>query len=214
MSSILSRLPRAQYSVLNDLLIKYNGHSTQIDHVVVSIYGIFVIETKFYDGWISGGESSELWTQNLYGKKYTLRNPLWQNQGHIMALKRLLNDNGKIPYYSIVCFSSKAKLMVNKTLPVMYWNQVVPYIKRFRQVVMSEAMVESISNTLIGANVTDRSARKEHVRSVKQNQIRRDMAVSSGKCPQCGGNLVIREGKYGRFYGCSNYPNCRYILKH
>ena len=28
------------------------------------------------------------------------------------------------------------------------------------------------------------------------------------KCPKCGANLVIREGKFGRFYACSNFPKC------
>lgn len=30
------------------------------------------------------------------------------------------------------------------------------------------------------------------------------------KCPKCGGNLILKNGKYGSFYGCSNYPNCKY----
>ena len=33
---------------------------------------------------------------------------------------------------------------------------------------------------------------------------------SYGKCPQCGGKLVMRNGKYGRFIGCSGYPKCKY----
>jgi len=33
------------------------------------------------------------------------------------------------------------------------------------------------------------------------------------KCPQCGSRLVERIGKYGRFYGCSSYPNCKYTAK-
>lgn len=32
-------------------------------------------------------------------------------------------------------------------------------------------------------------------------------------CPRCGGELVLRNGKYGPFYGCSNYPECRYTKK-
>lgn len=32
-------------------------------------------------------------------------------------------------------------------------------------------------------------------------------------CPECGGNLVIRKGKYGEFVACSNYPKCKYIKK-
>ena len=29
-------------------------------------------------------------------------------------------------------------------------------------------------------------------------------------CPECGGELVIRKGKYGEFVACSNYPKCKY----
>ena len=32
-------------------------------------------------------------------------------------------------------------------------------------------------------------------------------------CPKCGGKLVERTSKYGKFYGCSNYPKCKYIKK-
>ena len=210
---LLSLLPKKEYKVINDLLLQSGGHSTQIDHVVVSVYGIFVIETKYYQGWIYGGENSEYWTQNIYGHKNQLRNPLWQNQGHIKAITRLLSDPGMIPIYNIVAFSGQATLKLDRSLPVMYWRQVVPYIKRHREPQMSEAYADEIYNLLLEANVTDKEARKQHVKSVKQNQLRWNTSVANGKCPRCGGNLVLRDGRYGRFYGCSNYPRCKYILK-
>ena len=212
-AAFLSFLPKKEYKVINDLLLQTGGHSIQIDHVVISIYGIFVIETKYYKGWIYGGENSEYWTQNIYGHKNPLRNPLWQNQGHIKAISRLLSDPGMIPIYNIVAFSGQATLKLDRSLPVMYWRQVVPYIKRHRETQMSEAYADEIYNLLLEANVTDKEARKQHVKSVKQNQQRRNISVANGKCPRCGGNLVLRDGRYGRFYGCSNYPRCKYILK-
>ena len=59
-----------EYTIFNNLLFENNGYSTQIDHLVVSPYGVFVIETKDYKGWIFGGEYSEKWTQNIYGTKF------------------------------------------------------------------------------------------------------------------------------------------------
>ena len=212
-ATFLSFLPKKEYRVINDLLLQTGGHSTQIDHVVISVYGIFVIETKYYKGWIYGGENSEYWTQNIYGHKNQLRNPLWQNQGHIKAISRLLSDPGMIPIYNIVAFSGQATLKLDRSLPVMYWRQVVPYIKRHREPQMSEAYADEIYNLLLEANVTDKEARKQHVKCVKQNQQRRNISVANGKCPRCGANLVLRDGRYGRFYGCSNYPRCKYILK-
>lgn len=209
-AALLSLLPKNDYKVINDLLIQSGGHSTQIDHVVVSAYGIFVIETKYYQGWIFGGENSEFWTQNIYGHKYKLRNPLWQNQGHVKTVSRLIGESDNIPIYSIVAFSRQATIKVDRSLPVMYWWKVVPYIKRHKDSHLSKVRVDEIYSTLISANVTDRAARKQHVTSVKHNQVRRNTAVANGKCPRCGGNLVLRKGRYGRFYGCSNYPNCNY----
>lgn len=212
-AALLSLLPKKEYRVINDLLLQSGGHSTQIDHVVVSVYGIFVIETKYYKGWIYGGENSEYWTQNIYGHKNQLRNPLWQNQGHIKAITHMLEDPGMIPIYNIVAFSRQATLKLDRSLPVMYWWQVVPYIKRHKDPAMSESYAEEIYNMLLTANVTDRDARKQHVQSVRQNQQRRNISVANGKCPRCGSNLVLRNGRYGKFYGCSNYPSCKYILK-
>ena len=62
----LRRLNPKEYIVLNDLVVKTSRGSSQIDHVVISIYGIFVIETKTYRGWIHGNENSEYWTQSIY----------------------------------------------------------------------------------------------------------------------------------------------------
>ena len=58
-----------EYITLNDILLPTNYGTTQIDHIVVSPYGIFVIETKNYKGWIFGHENSEEWKQSLFGKK-------------------------------------------------------------------------------------------------------------------------------------------------
>ena len=57
------------YIVIDDLLIPNAHGDTQIDHVVVSPFGIFVIETKCWSGWISGGENSAQWTQTIYKEK-------------------------------------------------------------------------------------------------------------------------------------------------
>lgn len=209
---LLGLLSNKKYKVINDLLLQSGAYSTQIDHVVVSVYGVFVIETKYMQGWIYGRENSEFWTQNIYGHKYQLRNPLWQNQGHVRAISRLIGSQDNIPIHNIVAFSKQATLKIDRSLPVMYWWRVVPFIKRFKQPIISEARADEIYEKLLASNVTDRKARKEHVVNVYRNQARRNYSVASGRCPRCGGELVLRNGMYGQFYGCSNYPKCKYIL--
>lgn len=209
-ASILKKFPVDRYKIINDLLLTSNSNSTQIDHIVISIYGVFVIETKFYQGWIYGGENSEYWTQNIYGNKYQLRNPIHQNQGHIRALKFILKDYGNIPFISIVAFSRQARLGVDAHTPVIYWDQIPRTINQFETRVLSESQIQSIYNILLANNTEDKDAKKQHISNVRHNELKRDIAIANGYCPQCGGTLTLRQGKYGKFYGCSNYPHCKY----
>ena len=74
------------YRRFHNIIIPTNNGTTQIDHIIVSPFGLFVIETKNYKGWIFGSEKQSKWTQSLYGKKYTFQNPLRQNYKHQLAL--------------------------------------------------------------------------------------------------------------------------------
>ncbi len=84
----LSRLNPNLYHTFHDLYLpRPDGHgTTQIDHVIVSPFGIFVIETKNYRGWIFGSEKQPKWTQQIYRRKSSFQNPLHQNELHLRAL--------------------------------------------------------------------------------------------------------------------------------
>lgn len=206
---VLETLPHHSYRVINDLLINQNGHSSQIDHVVISEFGIFVIETKNYKGWIYGGDNSEYWTQNIYGNKYKLRNPILQNQGHIYALNKILKVNPGA-FVSIVAFSGKANLKSRFTEHVVYISQIRKLILSYKQKCLTSESVEWIYNKLLEINVNSRENRKLHINQVKDSIARQNIAIANGLCPRCGGKLVLKTGKYGMFYGCKNFPNCTY----
>ena len=77
-----------EYLVINDIMIKTKDGSThQIDHVVISKYGIFVIETKQYNGYIKGNDYAKRWLIKNGKKKIYVNNPLHQNYGHIKSLE-------------------------------------------------------------------------------------------------------------------------------
>ncbi|MBR6489156.1 MAG: topoisomerase DNA-binding C4 zinc finger domain-containing protein, partial [Muribaculaceae bacterium] len=44
-------------------------------------------------------------------------------------------------------------------------------------------------------------------------KINYSQKLALGICPKCGGKLVQRNGRYGSFYGCSNYPRCKFTTK-
>lgn len=219
-SSFLEDLPCEDYWVFNDLLICDRNYTTQIDHIIISRFGVFVIETKNLHGKVYGSENAEFWKQYLpdwgykrYGstQEHQLRNPIWQNAGHIKTLRRLVFDND-IPIYGIVVFPYETELKVNADQPVLKMMNVVPFIKKHRDVVLTSKQMDFYRRRLLDVSTTSESERKHHRENVVRNKERRDAAVANGKCPMCKGNLVLREGRYGRFYGCSNYPKCNYTL--
>ena len=68
---------------------------------------------------------------------------------------------------------------------------------------------EKIKEMLINSNITDYETHKKHIKYAEKVKSRKQEENIS-KCPKCGGNLVLRNGKYGKFIGCSNYPKCTY----
>ncbi|MDF2504376.1 NERD domain-containing protein [Clostridium sp.] len=207
----LKFLDKEKYMVINDVLIPAkDGKTAQIDHVVVSRYGIFVIETKNYSGWIFGNENSKNWTQVIYKTKNQFYNPILQNKGHVKALQNLLADYPDVKYIPIVVFTLNANLKkLEVTSHVVYSLGLLSIIKMYDEEVITETKLARIYQRIIDVNNTDKVARKEHVENIQDYKYK----TEAGKCPRCGGNLVERHGKYGTFIGCSNYPKCKFVLK-
>ena len=121
--NILKSLPQ-NYYVINNVIVPNRQGTSQIDHVVVSTYGIFVIETKNYSGWVFGSENSEKWKETFRTTKGCyFRNPIKQNWGHVYALAEYLNLSKRV-FKAIVVFSNKALLKVDATTPVIYMYQL------------------------------------------------------------------------------------------
>lgn len=210
-AKILRRLSKKKYIVLNDIYIKANNRSTQIDHLVISAQGIFVIETKNYDGWIHGHEKSQYWTQTFYKKKIQFRNPIKQNWAHIFILKEVLSGFGYVYYHPIIVFAGKAELKnISSNVPVIYKKHLLKTIKQTEAENLSISQVEEIAEYINKLNITNGNREKEHKKYVRSNIQKRDKNVKALVCPNCGGMLQHRNGQYGGFYGCSNYPHCKY----
>lgn len=97
------------YFIINDVMVKTSDNKThQINHIIVSKYGIFVIETKQY---IKGNNFDKSWLIKNGNKNFYVNSPLHQNYGHVKSLHEVLN----IPeenFVSLVCIPSRAKVSV------------------------------------------------------------------------------------------------------
>ena len=86
-------LDKKQYHLIKNVTLPTEDGSTQIDHIIVSKYGVFVVETKNMKGWIFGSPNQKTWTQKIYKHSSKFQNPLHQNYKHIKTLESLLGLN-------------------------------------------------------------------------------------------------------------------------
>jgi Nuclease-related domain len=101
------------YHLLNHVTLRVEDGTTQIDHVLVSRFGIFVIETKDYKGWIFAGPHDRYWTQVLYRAKFRFQNPLRQNHRHVRAIQQLLDFLPPDVVRPVVVFTGDAEFKTN-----------------------------------------------------------------------------------------------------
>ena len=161
----LNKLDRKQYAVFHDLYLpRPDGKGTaQIDHVVVSPFGIFVIETKNMAGWIFGDERSRQWTQSIYGKKTRFQNPLHQNAMHLNALSKFLG----LPrerFHNLVFFVGDAKLKT-KLPPQVATAGFLALIRNHQEQCLPAETVFRVNQTLeaLLSQTDKRRAKREHV---------------------------------------------------
>jgi len=199
----LNQLPK-DCRYINDLMIHnpkaHSGYS-QIDHVVISPYGVFVIETKNHAGNIYGLKKDKMW---LRDGRYEFYNPFWQNYGHIQAVKELLKDFDIRTYHSIVTFTLRAsisdiddELKNVRTSPelVIYDTALLDTINRRLAISargglphLSKLDVERIHAKLSRSNITDVQTREEHVNKNKLRQTagQGNLTSNGGECTDCG----------------------------
>ena len=201
------------YKSFHDVIIRSGKGMTQIDHVIVSPYGIFVIETKNYKGWIFGSEKNAKWTQMLGRgrKKYSFQNPLRQNYKHTKSLSAFLGLNHNV-MHSIVFFIGECKLKTKMPKNVMN-SGVSRYIKSFNRVILEADQIEN-ANVKINKALDDPSlTTKAHLQSLKarrsgesepkQQQVPREdfVKIKDTKCvnSSCGYEGNLQRSKKGKF---------------
>jgi|JI10StandDraft_1071094.scaffolds.fasta_scaffold446228_2 hypothetical protein len=139
------------YFIFNNLTIPsdHNG-SSQIDHLVVSKFGIFVIESKDYKGWIFGNKDQDNWTQSLPGgkNKFQFQNPIRQNWSHIMSLKLLMPSIPENAFRSIVVFTDSCEFKTESIENVVHSEEIVGCIQKHTDAKLSEENLHLILGKL------------------------------------------------------------------
>lgn len=226
--------------LFNCYVPKENDETTEIDVIMIHETGIHVFESKNYSGWIFGNESSYKWTQVLpkgrgRSEKSHFLNPIIQNKGHIKWLKSLLNEDS-IPFFSYIVFSERCALkdvtinsLDQKVINRYSINKAVNSTIDSNLLTLTDEKIDSLFNQLYPLTQADAELISKHIQQIKENShlddsyknhspemIEKDLQVNNDVCPRCGGKLILRTARKGynagkSFYGCSNYPKCKYI---
>ena len=166
--NILSKRLPDGFIILNDIYLpSSDGTTTQIDHIVVSQYGVFVVETKNYSGWIFANARDDEWTQVIYFWKKRINNPLRQNYRHICVLSECLGIP-KNYFHSVVAFTENCTFKTPMPDGVVHTVALADYIKSFDRVQIDPAQVPEVADAIrkwaaeVGANPA-----KSHVESLK-----------------------------------------------
>ena len=238
---IYKRLKSAEQSgarfLFNLYIPKGEGETTEIDVLMLHPKGLFVFESKNYSGWIFGSEHQRNWYQTLpQGKgkshKEVFYNPIMQNRTHIKHLKALLGN--EIPMHSIVTFSERCTLkkvdVQSRDIQVINRQDVRETVAaictQFQHALLSESQIQELFDKLYPYTQVDAAVKLQHIENIEKNvesvasvvqeqPVHTESGVET-KCPRCGGVLVLRTAARGanagnRFYGCSNYPKCRFV---
>lgn len=202
------------YRVCNNVMIPDdNGGTTQVDHIVFSQYGIFVVETKNMKGWIWGNARQAEWTQQIFRVKHKFQNPFRQNYKHIKCLAALTELPEDV-FVHIIAFVGDCTIKKRDELPetlVTGGLSMAKAIRSYRELRLDrEELVIAMSMLCEGKIANFRQNQKDHILHVKAI-IQEKSGSPEPLCPKCGSPMVLRTAKSSgnSFWGCSTFPQCR-----
>lgn len=127
----------SQGHLLKNVTLPFEDGTTQIDHILIDSKGIFVIETKDYEGWLFGDEHARQWTQVLYGQKRKFQNPLHQNHRHVRAIRCWLDFIPPQQIHAVVVFAGEGRFKSGIPPGVLYKSQINAFLRSFPEGVIS-----------------------------------------------------------------------------
>jgi len=206
------KLSADDYQLFKNVTLPTADGTTQIDHVLLSPFGLFVIETKNMKGWIFGTERQARWTQQIYRHKTSFQNPLRQNYKHVETIRELLHlDKNSI--FSVIIFTGEAELKNKLPCNVGYLSQGLDYILSKQQRLFDEGQLALFSSALtenrLSENLKTHFSHVQHVKDIVADKKHN----KANMCPRCDSELVARKNRKtgASFIGCSSFPKCRYL---
>ena len=162
------------YFIFNNLTIPsdHTG-SSQIDHLVLSKFGVFVIESKDYKGWIFGSKDQDKWTQSLPGgkNKFQFQNPIRQNWSHIMSLRTLIPFIPENAFQSIVVFTDSCEIKTPAIDNVVRSENLIECIKRYTETKLPDNDIQLALGKLSYTCQTEDISPSQHIDDLRSHHL-------------------------------------------
>lgn len=140
-------LDKARYHLIKNVTLPTEDGTTQIDHIIVSQYGVFVAETKNMKGWIFGSAKQHYWTQKIFKHSQKFQNPFHQNYKHVKTLRKLFGLSDE-RIHLVVLFAKdsifKTDMPDNGSQRAWYLN----FIKSHLELMLTATQVKRIEEAL------------------------------------------------------------------
>ena len=162
---------------LFNVYIPRDDTTTEIDVLMIHHTGLYVLESKNYDGWIFGTDTNTNWTQSLPQGHTSIKkkfyNPIMQNNTHIKYLKKQVGES--VPCHNIVVFSERCTLKSITIKPdaeykVIQRNNLRQTVDEMtsRQSVLSPEQIEAIFNQLYPYTQVTEEVKQAHIQQINQ----------------------------------------------
>ena len=136
-NTLMNDFKAPDYHLMNHITLELPDGTTQIDHILISRFGVFVIETKDYTGWIFSGLKQKTWTQVVFMRRYKFQNPIHQNLRHVKAVQSCLDFLPAENIKSVVVFAGDAKFKYEIPVGVFFLENICDYIREQSTEIMS-----------------------------------------------------------------------------
>lgn len=161
-------LNKELYHQLKNVTLPCEDGTTQVDHVIVSRFGIFVIETKNMGGWIFGNERDAKWTQKFRGRSFKFQNPLRQNYKHVAVLTESLALPPEV-LKSVIMFIGDATIKTQMPPNVMT-KGLCTFIKSHKEQLLTDKQVSQALKLITEQRLTPGiRTHLQHVENVRAN---------------------------------------------
>lgn len=157
------------YHLMNHVTLRMSDGTTQVDHILVSRFGVFVIETKHRRGSIFASDGGAEWLQVVRHRQFTFQNPLRQNYRHVCAVRDILAFLPPAAIQSVVVFTGDAEFRTAVPDGVFDLSGVISYLRARSVQVMSLNRMQFCVGRLETARLEiSRETDVEHIESLER----------------------------------------------